>query len=97
MRHASRTDSNHAEICAAFRELGCTIMDLRKLGEGKPDILVSAGVVSMPVEIKTEKGKLTGSQKKAFSDFTGTIYLVRNADDVAACVKTIRAWRDSVR
>lgn len=72
-------------------------MDLRKLGERKPDLLVSAGVISIPVEIKTEKGKLSKPQKKAFSDFTGTIYLVRNVEDVAACVKTIRAWRDALR
>jgi hypothetical protein len=46
----------------------------------------------MPVEIKTEKGKLTEKQKK----FPLMMRLVRNMDDVAETVKLVKRWHAAI-
>ena len=40
MRHAKRTDANHAAIRQAFRDLGWTVEDLSHVGHGVPDLYV---------------------------------------------------------
>ena len=40
MRQAARTDDNHAEIREALRKVGCSVLDLSRVGGGCPDLLV---------------------------------------------------------
>lgn len=40
MRKYGRTDSNHAEIAAALRKAGASVVSLASVGNGCPDLLV---------------------------------------------------------
>lgn len=57
-----RTDANQAEIVAALRKVGCSVLDLSAEGGGCPDLLVSFGGILHLVEIKTKNGKLNKLQ-----------------------------------
>ena len=95
-RYARRLDANHAEIKAAFDKLGCSVVDLSRMGEGCPDLAVGYGGLSMFVEIKDgtkppSARKLTKPQEKLFARWTGGIRLVTCLDDVAVAVRWLRA------
>ena len=45
-RYARRVDANHAEIKAAFEKMGCSVVDLSRMGEGCPDIAVGYGGIA---------------------------------------------------
>jgi hypothetical protein len=51
MRRAAKVDANHADIVKALRAAGCGVLDLSKVGNGCPDLLVHAGVTVL-MEIK---------------------------------------------
>lgn len=62
MRRAARTDTNHAEIVQALRQVGAEVLDLSRMGNGCPDLLVNfRGLMSL-MEIKAETGEMTDDQ-----------------------------------
>lgn len=68
---AKRTDANHKEIREFLRELGATVKDTSRFGEGFPDLLVKWRGKILYIEIKRdEKEKLTKSEKE-FLEFIG--------------------------
>ncbi len=53
MRHAKRTDANHAEIRDAFRAAGWGVKDTSGIGHGVPDLMVvSPNGIGWMVEVK---------------------------------------------
>ena len=52
MRFRRRTDSNHAEIVRALKQIGCSVLDLSAVGAGCPDILIGYRGRNVLVEIK---------------------------------------------
>jgi Holliday junction resolvase len=52
MRRKARTDTNHAEISQAFRQLGWSVVDCSRAGSGFPDLLVAKNGVMKLVEVK---------------------------------------------
>lgn len=86
MRRAARTDANHAEIREAFRALGCSVVDLSRVGAGCPDLLVGHGGENWLIEVKTEKGELTADQIKFRDAWRGHWYVVRSVDEVVKLV-----------
>ena len=58
----SRVDANQAEIVAAFRAAGATVLHLHSIGHGCPDLLVGYQGRNLLVEVKTADGKLDGEK-----------------------------------
>jgi Holliday junction resolvase len=95
MRVAARTDDNQREIVEMFRKLGCTVLDLSKVGKGCPDILVGAQSRNHLVEIKDgskppSKRRLTADQTKFHRVWRGDVHVVQSLADVAVLVSY---WR----
>lgn len=94
-KYAARRDANHSEIIAAFKKLGCAVMDTSSAGRGFPDLLVSYRSVVRLVEIKNPKSKygkagLSKTQVRFAEEWSGvTVHIVRTLDDVCALVA---AW-----
>lgn len=94
MRRAARTDANHAEVVKRLRELGCTVQDLSRVGEGVPDLLVGVRGRNMLVEIKDgskppSRRKLTPDQERWHRRWLGPIRIVETLDDCLQLVKEL--------
>ena len=76
-KYAVKQDANHTAIVNGLRKLGYAVLDLKSLGGGAPDLLITDSiVVSWPkrfwlVEVKTDKGTLNAKQKKWRENWTG--------------------------
>ena len=67
MRLAARTDANHAAVVRALRQVGASVLDLSRVGQGCPDLLVGYQGKNFLVEVKaTAKKKLTKDQVRFF-------------------------------
>jgi hypothetical protein len=92
MGYARKVDANQAEIVAALRKAGYLVKDLRKAGDGAPDLLVAGGWTvmgaPMPVkllEVKRAKGKLTQAQS-AWREQGWPVIVVRTVSEaLSAC------------
>jgi Holliday junction resolvase-like predicted endonuclease len=91
--YARRTDANHGEIRDAFRKLGCRVFDACRVGQGFPDLVVQYGGMTLLVEVKTRTGTLTDAQEG--SELMAKV--VRDMDDVADAVATLKRWCEGVR
>jgi hypothetical protein len=87
VRRAARRDTNHAQIARALEDLGYSVLDLSRVGEGCPDILVG-GIdratgqrTAWLMEIKTERGKLRPGQEAFRAAWRGPIATVRTVDE----------------
>lgn len=96
MRRAAKVDANHAEIVRVLRSAGCGVLDLSKVGNGCPDLLVHAPTFPacrMPVLLEIKDGKkppserkLTPAQEKFHGLWKGWIHVVTSADEALAAV-----------
>lgn len=82
MRRAAKVDANHAEIVAAFRQLGYSVGNLSQLGGGWPDLLVAKDGRTALVEVKSAKGKLNRDQLDFVASWHGVIEVARSIEDV---------------
>lgn len=82
MRLANRRDANHAEIVSAFEQCGWRVLDLSRVGQGCPDILIAKAGKTALVEIKIPKGKLRQNQSVFASLWAGKVYTCRTMTDV---------------
>lgn len=92
MRRRARTDANHTDIVQAFRRLGCTVLDLSRLGSGCPDALVGIRGRNYLVEIKDgskppSARKLTPDEEEFFREWRGFVMIVESLDDVERMVR----------
>ena len=99
--YARRRDSNHSAILQAFRQLGCSTIDLGGVGAGVGDALIGYAGISLMIEIKDgakspSRRKLTAAQEKLRLDWTGGARLVTNMDDVEKTVAVLRRWKQSI-
>lgn len=93
-RYANRTDANHSEIRTAFRRLlgDKRVFDSSAVGDGFADLVCQYGGLTLLVEVKTERGKLTKAQK----DSGLMMKIVRNLDDVEDAVRTLKRWSRNI-
>ena len=93
MKHgfARKQDKNHTEIVMAFRKCGYSVLDLKNLAGGAPDIAVFHGPRFIGLfEIKTETGKLNERQMKWREEWTGPKpAIIRSIDEVLQ-ISTLR-------
>lgn len=92
VRRAARTDANHAEIVAAFRKLGCSVLSLAAMGKGCPDLLVAKHGQSLLVEVKDgakppSARTLTPDQEAFRRGWKGGIVVAIGLDDVPEIVR----------
>lgn len=87
-----RRDENHFPLIEAFRQLGCSVIDVSQTPCGF-DILVGYGGLTMPVELKRDaKAKLTEFEQKIHDSWTGGKRVVWDMDGVAETVNVLRRW-----
>ena len=81
MRWARKTDSNQTEIVDALEKIGCSVVDLSRVGDGVPDILVGWRGVCVLLEIKTIGGKLNPKQTEFAQLWRGSLYTVHTPEE----------------
>ena len=86
MRHLHRVDANQAEIIAALRRIGFSVLSLTKMGNGCPDLLAARANRNLLLEGKNADGlnRTEQSQSDFAKSWNAPVYVVRNADDVLA-------------
>ena len=86
MSYAKKIDKNQPqlikELKAAMPE--ASVENLSAQGKGMTDILVGWKGLSIPMEIKGDKGRLTQAQKDFFARYQGHAVVVRNSTEAAA-------------
>ena len=101
MRRAARVDSNMRIIVSAFRALGCSVLDLSRVGQGCGDLLVGSGGLSILCEVKDgskppSARKLTPAQKEFRETWNGGLRIVENLTDVEITVRLLRGWHSAI-
>ena len=101
MRRAARTDGNHQAVISEFRRLGCSVLDMSRLGEGAPDLLIGYGGISLLVEVKDgskppSKRALTTDQVQWWLDWNQNPRVVRNLEQVAETVELLHRWHQFI-
>ena len=81
MRWARQLDENHKEIVAALEAIGCSVLDLSRVGDGCPDILVGWRSTCVLMEIKKLGGKLNKDQELFHQLWRGSICVVRTPEE----------------
>ena len=76
-----KTDANQAEIMKAFRQLGCSVQSLHKVGHGVPDLLVAYRGKNHFIEVKTEKGTYTPDQIAWLDKWRARVYTIRSVEE----------------
>ena len=87
---ARQADSNHAEILDAFRQMGCSVVDLRLQGGGVPDTLVGFRGRDRMVEVKPPGKSPTANQESFYAAWRGARPLVIHSVEEAA--QAVRMW-----
>lgn len=90
MGFARRVDANHAELKAAFERMGCSVLDLFRVGDGCPDLAVALHGHTEFVEVKSGDGKLLPEQRRFRREWKGVVHEARSVDDVVAIVTRMR-------
>lgn len=87
--YKKRVDENQKQIIHTFIALGASVLNLSRVGEGCPDILVGYKNQSCLVEIKRdEKAKYTEPQIKFMQNWRGGP--VSRIDSVDAAIRLIK-------
>lgn len=86
--YAKKVDRNQSEIVKTFKALGCSVLDLSRVGSGCPDLLVGIGGNSILVEIKSSaKAKFTEHQLEFMAGWRGGA--VARIDSVDAAIRLV--------
>ena len=96
MRRAAKKDMNHNDIAEALIEAGCSVLDLSRVGNGCPDMLVGVRSENILLEVKRPKakgqtaGKLEKTQEAFFALWRGTVYAVHSPEEALRAVGVMR-------
>jgi hypothetical protein len=92
MRRAAKTDENQAEIVAALRLVGCSVLPLHAVGKGCPDLLVTdTAKATFLMEVKDgnkppSRRTLTPDQVAFHAAWRGRIVVVCNVREAMEAV-----------
>jgi hypothetical protein len=91
MTYAKRVDLNHAEVVKTLRSLGAGVVDMSRVGQGFPDLLVHYKGQCVLVEVKSgEAKKFTQAQLNFISNWQGpAIVRINDVDGAIRLVKMI--------
>ena len=94
MRRAARVDANHAEIVAALRKVGASVVSLAPVGQGCPDVLVGYQGRNHLLEIKDGSKKpsarrLNVMQERWHDNWRGSSCTVNSVEAALAAIGVI--------
>jgi hypothetical protein len=81
-RWAAKVDGNHQEIVKSLRQLGWSVLDLSRVGQGCPDLLIAKRGRTLLAEVKTPTGRLGPPQRAFLKQWNGCHCVLRSLDDV---------------
>lgn len=91
MRRAAKVDKNHSEIVTQLRQTfgpGC-VLDLSRVGQGCPDILVGVRGKNILLEIKSDGGSLTDDQRGWHRVWWGQAHVVYNFEEALQVIEDL--------
>jgi Holliday junction resolvase len=92
MVYAKRVYLNHTEIVKTLRSLGAGVVDMSRVGQGFPDLLIHFQNQSVLVEVKSgESKKFTQAQLKFISNWQGPAIVRIN--DVEGAIRLMNILR----
>lgn len=97
MRRKARVDANQSQVVKTLRAAGCWVLDLSRVGEGCPDLLVHGPAFPWPLvlmEVKDEsqppsKRKLTEAQIRFHAGCYGPLVVVKSPEEALRAVGII--------
>jgi Holliday junction resolvase len=89
--YAKRVDSNQKEIVKVFKDLGCSVFDTSRIGQGFPDLVIGKNQKTVLVEIKSsDKAVYTSAQNLFMMNWKGsTVVRISDIDGVIRLVKLL--------
>ena len=96
MRRAAKRDKNHREIADAFRQVGCSVFETDRVGEGFPDLILGVMGRNVLVEVKSPETRygragLNPNQTLFNEAWRGDkVVIVTTADEAFALVQNVR-------
>lgn len=91
MTYAKRVDLNHADVVKTLRSLGAGVVDMSRVGQGFPDLLVHYKGQCVLVEVKSgETKKFTTAQLKFMENWQGpTVVRINDIDGAIRLIKVL--------
>lgn len=91
MRRAAKVDQNHGAVVKALRSVGCSVLDMSRLGEGAPDLLAGYEGCNWLFEVKNptqpaSKRKLKPMQEAFRAAWGGQWAVVESANQAIEIV-----------
>ena len=78
MTYARRVDTNHQDIVTTLRQLGWSVKDILRVGQGFPDLVCARQEGTVLCEVKDETGRLTQDQQRFLATWRGPVYILRS-------------------
>ena len=89
MRWNARSDANQAEIVAALRQVGASVVVLSRVGQGCADLACGIRGRTFFLEVKTDKGELTPAEKNFMEGWRGHYAIVRTPEEALKAIGAI--------
>ena len=86
--YKKRVDENQKQLVHTFIALGASVLNLSRVGQGCPDLLIGYKGKSVLVEVKSAKGTFTEPQIKFMQNWRGGA--VSRIDSVDAAIRLIK-------
>lgn len=86
MRNA-KVDGNHRQILDALKQMGWSVCDTSRLGEGKPDAFIARSGRVIALEIKSVRGKPNAAQNRFKRDWRGEYAIVRTVEGALELIR----------
>jgi hypothetical protein len=89
--YAKRVDSNQKEIVKVFKDLGCSVFDTSRIGQGFPDLVIGKNQKTVLVEIKSStSAKYSAAQDLFMMNWRGsTVVRINDIDGAIRLVKLL--------
>ena len=85
-----RSDSNSKILDAAFKNLGFSVANTGQVGDDFPDRVIANCGHTFLAEYKTKNGELSDGQSEFRQNWKGTVFVVRNINDVKRIYNLIK-------
>lgn len=77
-----KTDANQKQIISDLKKIGVSVLNLSKVGNGCPDLLIGWQGKNILIEIKTAKGNLNDSQIEFFKEWKGQKFVCKSINEI---------------
>ena len=95
-RYAKRTDANHAEIRDALRQMGFSVRDTSGIGNGYPDLTVTARAgrkVFLEIKVPGEERRLTAKEREWQAILSPDYHVVTTVEEAMAVCGLVEVAR----